>query len=670
MIVKHLLDTLILTIWMLVVGLAFVGWGELVRRWLKFKPTNHPAESTATKILCDIWLGLCICISLTELLHFFFAITWVVSLGVLGAGVVYSLVRGELRNASQQLMASRVKHFSIVHGLYGFALLAACFIWISAALVGPGNYDSGLYHFGSIKWFNEHSITYGLVNLHTRLAYNQSYFALIALLNFSPLYDRAYAGTGVFLFILTAATCVQLVRKTTLHTTFLLFVLLVLAGGFILKASSPTPDLAVGLFQVVIFFVLLAIFFAPAKHHLLPPLFILSVSALTIKLSMVAFCAAAVCIAYRPVWQLLKNNLPLTVRLLILCALILLIHALRGYALSGVPFYPSTFGALWSLPYAPDAAQVIAEANSIYSWARLPGVPPATVLSNWDWFAPWLGQLPARFSVLMGLGATLLSLNLLMLTLNGATKQLKAAHVLYAPLLLSLLFWFFTAPDVRFLGLVPELIVSLGAWLFWCAIKQPIIAYLQTHWLRYRAILWVGFIAFIAIAVIYALKLQTGLGLGQYFYVHDILYGLSQIGIDSTFFVAMIAGVLLCGYQYHSDKNSVDINASFNRYAIWARLGHHILTCLFICGALVYISNVALLKRDHLAGWVAIPTEPYDREQLKTGLFVNVPKSDDLCWQTPLPCLPRQQLNPQLQMVPISSKSSLLPNSQLFKLMP
>jgi hypothetical protein len=502
------------------------------------------------------------------------------------------------------------------------------------------------------------------------LAYNQSYFALIALLNFSPLYDRAYAGTGVFLFILTGATCVQLARNLALKPVFLLFALLVLAGGSILKAASPTPDLAVSMFQVVIFFVLLAILLAPAKPQLLPLLLVLCVSALTIKLSMVAFCAAAVCIAYRDVWQLLKKNLTLSIRLLIVCALILLIHVLRGYALSGVPFYPSTVGALWSLPYAPTAAHVIAEANSIYGWARLPGVPPATVLSNWDWFAPWLGQLPARFSVLIGLGATLLSLNLLMLVLNTTPKQLRAAHLLYAPLLLSLLFWFFTAPDVRFLGLVPELIVILGAWLFWSSIKGPALAHLQMHWLRYRVILWGGFIAFIALALFYGLKLQTGLGLGQYFYIHDVLYGLSQIDINSTFFIAMVAGVLLRGYQLHFDKKPMSISKGAAHGATWTRVGDHILTGLFLCAALVYISNLALLKRDNLIGWVAIPTEPYNREQLKTGLYVNVPKSDDLCWQTPLPCLPRQQLNPQLQMVPISSKSSLLPDSQLFKLMP
>lgn len=75
MLIKHLLDTLILTIWMLVIGLSFQGWGELVRHWLKFKPNDQRVESTATQALCNIWCGLCICISVTELLHFVFAIT-------------------------------------------------------------------------------------------------------------------------------------------------------------------------------------------------------------------------------------------------------------------------------------------------------------------------------------------------------------------------------------------------------------------------------------------------------------------------------------------------------------------------------------------------------------------------------------------------------------------
>jgi hypothetical protein len=657
MIVKHLLDTLILIIWMLVIGLAFMGWGELVRHWLKFKPRDHQAESTATQAICDIWFGLCICISVTELLHFFFAITWVVSLGVLGVGLAYSLVCGSLRHLGQLWGEVLVKPFSITRGLYGFAFLAACFIWISVAMAGPTNYDSGLYHFGSIKWLNEHSITYGLVNLHTRLAYNQSYFALIALLNFSPIYDRAYAGTGVFLFILTAATCIQLVRDLTSKPGFLLFALLVLAGGFVLKASSPTPDLAVGLFQVVILLILLKVLLIPSGQTLLPLLLTLCVTALTIKLSMAVFCAAAVCIAHRPFWLLLKSNHPLVVRLLIVCGLILVMHALRGYALSGVPFYPSTFAGLWALPYTPSPARVLAEANSIYSWARLPGVAPAVVLNSWDWIKPWSSSLPTRFLVLTALGVAFFMLNLVWF--REIRKDQRQALWLYLPLILSVGFWFLTAPDVRFLGVIPELTVALGAWLLYSTAHDYLNRKLTILSAYSTLILRIGVIAFFGGAMFFILKSYTGISLGRYFYLNEVLYGLSQIGINFAFVLSALSGLLLISYSkfFQPSKSPMAKPTAAQAQPVHA-LVQQALLVFFLCASVFYIANLALFKTSALAGWAHVPTEPYDREHLPSGLFVNVPKSDDLCWQTPLPCLPRQQFNDTLETFDLMGHNS------------
>lgn len=657
MIVKHLLDSLILMIWMLLIGMAFMGWGQLVRHWLRFKPSDHTAESTATQALCDIWLGLCVCISLTELLHFFFAITWVVSVGVLGAGIVYSLLRGPLRTAAQQLMAPRVKPFSIVRGLYGFAFLAACFIWISAAMVGPSNYDSGLYHFGSIKWLNEHSVTYGLVNLHTRLAYNQSYFALIALLNFSPIYDRAYAGTGVFLFILTAATSVQFVRTMTLQPIFLLSALLVLAGGGVLKTSSPTPDLAVGLLQVIIFLMLLKVLLAPPSQTLLPLLLILCVTALTIKLSMVVFCAIAICMAHRHFLALLKSNRPLMVRLLIVCALILMIHTLRGYALSGLPFYPSTFAGLWTLPYTPSPVRVLAEANSIYSWARLPGMPPAMVLSNWDWIKPWSNTLPTRFLILAGLGTALFTSNLIFF--RQMRKDQRPALWLYLPLMLSVGFWFLTAPDVRFLGLIPELTVSLGAWLLYSTVHHYLDRHLTIRKISSKALMVIGVIASSCAAVLLVLKSYMGVSLGQHFYLNEILFGLSQIGVDFAFFLATLSGLLVIVHQkIFLLARSSDTQHQGVQTPTFQLVSQRALLAMFLGTTIHYIANLALFKNTALNGWASVPTEPYDHEKLSSGLHINVPKSDDLCWGTPLPCLPRQQFNDKLETFNVFGRDS------------
>ena len=83
MIPKHLLDTLILILWMGAIGFAFKGWGCALRRWVT-KPTHENSQRTALGLtLTDIWLGVCVCITLTEFVHFFHPINWQVSLAVL-----------------------------------------------------------------------------------------------------------------------------------------------------------------------------------------------------------------------------------------------------------------------------------------------------------------------------------------------------------------------------------------------------------------------------------------------------------------------------------------------------------------------------------------------------------------------------------------------------------
>jgi hypothetical protein len=74
----------------------------------------------------------------------------------------------------------------------------------------PGSYDSGLYHFGSIKWLNEAPLIPGLANVHMRFGFNQSYFGFLALSNLAPYWNKGYAAGGLFILLLTALTIFQL----------------------------------------------------------------------------------------------------------------------------------------------------------------------------------------------------------------------------------------------------------------------------------------------------------------------------------------------------------------------------------------------------------------------------------------------------------------------------
>lgn len=681
MITTHLSDLAILACWLVIVATAFLGWGRFVGGLLGQSVAKLLAQrNLALEIVCGIWIGLCFCVFLVELLHFFVAISWQVSVAILGLGILnaFKQYRSNLNEA--YLAMPRPSGSSLVmRAPFAVALLIALIIWMSAVMTGPTNYDSGLYHFGSIKWLNEQSITYGLVNLHTRLAYNQSYFALIALLNFHPYFDQGYAGVGLLLFLLTALTSCLVISQLRSQRYVLYVGSLTLLSTAILGASSPNPDLAVGLFQTAIFFITLQILINPigrgrssptlsddlkCTNGLLATQFLLCLIAVLTKLSMAAFCLAMIATTGRYIYQTWGCNRLFFVKLILLGSTILLVHFLRGYALSGWPLYPSSLGGWFDFSYAPSLNRVAAEAKIIYGWARIPGVAPHIVLSNWDWLGPWWVQLPVRFVVLMACAMALFVLNLAALCLGRASKYATSAYWLYAPLWIGVIFWFFTAPDVRFLGLIPELLVILGAWLTFANLYAAVLQHLKSHRRIYRiggVVIALLLIMAGMVATAYRLTYHASLGLGKYLYIHDVLFWVSQIGVDVYFLLVVISGAI--ALRYRTKKSTSIGTQSFSTQDF-------LLNLTLAIALTLYIANAAMFNPSGVRGWTPVPVEPYDSDRLRSGLIVNVPKSNDLCWQTPLPCLPRQQFNQNLELTVDIPAVEWLPTTRTFKLKP
>ena len=101
-------------------------------------------------------------------------------------------------------------------------------------------------------------------------------------------------------------------------------------------------------------------------------------------------------------------------------------------------------------------AAVVAEANSILSWARQPKASPSTVLGNWNWFGSWFLRVSKEFVIVVYpflVTIAFLFLTLVIEILLYVKKHLKPEYLKYVmimPMLLSLIYWFITAPDPRF----------------------------------------------------------------------------------------------------------------------------------------------------------------------------------------------------------------------------
>jgi len=422
----------------------------------------------------DVWTGLVVLASFAEFAQLLLPLQWPLSLFCIGI----ALISGYTWQRHLYLgLWEKLKHYCHRHFLGALFFVIVFIFMCLGAMVPTGNYDSGLYHFGSIAWLNEYPIALGLGNLHSRLAFNQSYFELIALLNFAPLWNKGYAMIGPLLIGLTAFTFIEFRNSRPALPATIYIGCMIICAFLTYDLASPFPDLGIQTIQLVIFalaFVLLNQYHVTREINLtyLCTLLLLCGLMVFIKLSSVAFALGSILITA----PLLKTSIGSTQgkrALLRVTALLILfgfIHALRSYLLSGAPLYPTSLAAAWDLPWSMSPLAIQKELDWAYSWARIPGASPDQVLGHWQWYlpwtpgnwvTPWIKALPFSGKLAFTIIGITLIAHLVFKRLTPLSRQSPQSYVLLIPLAAAVLFWFFTAPDLRFLGSIHWLIALL-----------------------------------------------------------------------------------------------------------------------------------------------------------------------------------------------------------------
>lgn len=458
--VKLLADLALLWIAVLVVAVVLFGWGNLIWKSVGIVAPKNAAAMTT-------WLGFCGVLLALESIHLMFSIDWKVSLSVTAIGVVG--LRGAT-TGSRNLSLKGVSIWLRQRISYVIVLALAFCFWSLRATEVPIAFDAGLYHFASIRWLNEEPIVPGLANVHWRLALNQSYFGFIALLNIAPFWDRGYAASGLVLLVLTTLTLFQVAgRSEGIWRYVLLALLFLFVNQLSGVTSNPSPDFVVALLEIVMFLYLFDLIsrrrfsFENSSCHVAVLIF-LSVALVTVKLSGAAFAAASFILVMYYSLRFRLQPCSVLLRLLVAACLFAAIHVGRNILLSGAPLFPSAVGGLWNLFWAipPSIAQF--ETALIYSWARTPGITNLTT-NDWnalEWVMSWLTHQPLSWQLSFVLASVSSFLNLCILLISKKKTQSPPFYFLYLPVLSGFIFWFFTAPDIRFLGAVNTLYLALS----------------------------------------------------------------------------------------------------------------------------------------------------------------------------------------------------------------
>ncbi len=460
-----IMDFIILSVVLFLVALTAGGWGRLTFRLIGL-------VSPKTLDTSSVWLGFAALCALAELLQLFVRLDALVSVIIVMIGI------GAYATDKHFSTATCVRDSTTIFIKYRLLFLLVTIIlilWCLRAMGSPNNVDSGLYHFQTIRWLNEHPLITGLANVHWRFAFNQSYFGFLALLNFYPFWGKGYAAGGIFLLALSLCTLIEVgVRQTKLWRWTVGGVLFVYFGYVAGTISSPAPDIAIGLVEIAIALLLMRIAFSATSTAQTDRDFVVVVAlcftAVTIKLSGIAFGAISILCGLIFIKGKLNAGASSSARLAGLILVATIVHSIRSYILSGTIMFPSTAFALLDKEWSLQLSQILFEKDLILSFARRPDIlNPAIVLGNWEWLPEWFDRMTVDIISMFVVAFSTMLVSIVGAIFIQQNYESKRLNMLYLPLVGSVFFWFLTAPDLRFLGAVLPLFLATGLWL---AIRQ------------------------------------------------------------------------------------------------------------------------------------------------------------------------------------------------------
>lgn len=349
------------------------------------------------------------------------------------------------------------------------AVLVLFLIFAYGASRGMIHYDTGLYHAQSIRWIEEYGAVRGLGNLHCRLAYNSSSFALSALYSMAFLGGPSFHCAAGWLSFLLAAVCLSIgksLRAGRIRTSDFARVMCVyyLVNIFD-EMISPASDY----FMVLVAFYIVIRWLDLSEREektILPYalLCVLGVFLMTVKLSAALILLLTVYPACRLAGEKRWGETGAYLGLGILTALPFFI---RNVVISGWLVYPFTqidlFDVVWKIP----RGLADYDAREIQVWGR-----GYTDVAQFDmpvreWLPGWFGTLAgsdkvfvlaavAAVAVLLAEAAYLIWRRHKEHRLSSAVSAARV-HVMSPALFLaqatvaaSFLFWLCTSPLIRY----------------------------------------------------------------------------------------------------------------------------------------------------------------------------------------------------------------------------
>jgi hypothetical protein len=441
---------------MITYAIIFLGLGLLV-----IAPKN---ESTITTNDCirAFWIGLVISISFLQIWHLFFPINltaFFIHCFVATSGFI--LRRRYISGFIRKLTWRKVLP-TLGAGLF-LALLVSFF-----SIDGNLHFDHGLYHLQTVLWLENYAIVPGLGNVHHRLAFNNSSFLYVALLNKGFFSGYAYyISNSLLAWVITLQSLQSisaLINKKTIISKKTLFYAIVFpffiwhVKNFYFAGYSP--DFFISVLQVLIAGEFISLMEKDQQDQVgirltATQLLVLCLLMVCVKLSGLVY-ALTFLIATLIVFLIKKqpniSNGRFFITRIMASLVIGIPWLIRSVVLSGYLVYPSSiisFNVLWKIP----KSMVDPIASVIYNWSRYgnsisPDTPFAEWLPQWLWTVPrglkeaWILAVPLAVSMIV-----------LFVFRRFFIKQHLGQILVILFTVSHIVYWFLLAPEIRFIGM-------------------------------------------------------------------------------------------------------------------------------------------------------------------------------------------------------------------------
>ena len=316
------------------------------------------------------------------------------------------------------------------------------------------HYDTSLYHAQSIRWLEEYGAVRGLGNLHLRLAYNSSSFALSALYSMAFLGGQSFHCAAGWLAFLLAAVCLELAdsfkEKKLRISDFARVMCVYYLVNIFDEMVSPASDY---------FMVLLAFYIVIRWLDLLDKkvrdilpyamLCVLGVFLMTVKLS----AALILLLVIFPAYYLIREKWWKEIAAYLLMGIVTALpFFIRNVLISGWLVYPFTqidlFNVAWKIP----KGMADYDAREIQVWGRGYTDVSRYDISVREWLPDWFRALAGSDKLLVAAAAV--SVGILLIYGIGMACGLwrKRWDIFLVQITVagSFLFWLCTSPLMRY----------------------------------------------------------------------------------------------------------------------------------------------------------------------------------------------------------------------------